>query len=263
MRILLFANNWVGWQVARWLKDQGEEIVGLVLHPSHNRKFGQEIINSVGLPDACVFDGSRLRHSEVLQTIRRLRPQIGLSVLFGYILRAELIRFFPSGVINLHPAYLPYNRGAYPNIWSIVEGTPAGVTLHYIDAGVDTGDIIAQKHVPVDPADTGETLYRKLERACVEIFVESWPLVLRGKVPRTPQAREKGTYHHIGDVERIDGIDLDRTYTARELIDILRARTFPPYAGAYFQNGKRKVYLRLELFYAEGQARKRICDLPL
>jgi len=50
-------------------------------------------------------------------------------------------------------------------------------------------------------------------------------------------------------VERIDEIDLDRTYTARELIDIVRARTFPPHRGAYFRVGQRKVYLRLQLFY--------------
>jgi methionyl-tRNA formyltransferase len=255
MPILLFANNWVGWQVARWLKDQGEEIVGLVLHPPHKCKFGQEIAESVGLPEAYIFDGSRLRHPDVLQAIRQLRPNIGLSILFGYILRADLIHLFPAGVINLHPAYLPYNRGVYPNVWSIIEGTPAGVTLHYIDAGIDTGDIIAQKQVPVEPVDTGETLYRKLEQACLELFEENWPLVLSGKARRAPQSREKGTYHRTGDVEQIDAIDLDRTYTARGLIDILRARTFPPYAGAYFQSSKGKVYLRLQIFYEEEHQR--------
>ena len=251
MRILLLGNNWVAWQVVHWLREQNEEIVGLVVHPSHKRKCGDEIIRSAQVSSAHIFDGSHLRQPEVLDAIEALRPDIGLSVLFDYILRSEFLDLFPAGVVNLHPAYLPYNRGQYPNVWSIVERTPAGVTLHYIDAGVDTGDIIAQRRVPIEPVDTGETLYRKLEQACVELFKETWPLIRTGQAPRIQQDKREGTYHRTQDVERIDHIDLVRTYTARELIDVIRARTFPPYPGAYFVHQGRKVYLRLQLLYEE------------
>jgi len=251
MRILFLGNNWVGWQVMHWLREQNEQIVGLAVHPSHKRKYGDEIMNSAQVSPARVFDGSQLRQPEVLQAIKALQPDIGLSVLFGYVLQPEFLDLFPAGVINLHPAYLPYNRGAYPNVWSIVERTPAGVTLHYIDAGVDTGDIIAQRQVPIEPVDTGETLYRKLEQACVELFKETWPLILSGQALRIRQRSDEGTYHRIGDVERIDHIDLDRRYTARELIDVIRARTFPAYPGAYFIHDERKVCLRLQLLYEE------------
>jgi len=251
MRILLLGNNWVGWQVAQWLKKQNEQIVGLVIHPPQKRKYGEEIIRSAQLSPEYIFDGSQLRQPEVLEAIKVLQPDVGLSVFFGYILRPDFLDLFPAGVVNLHPAYLPYNRGAYPNIWSIVEGTPAGVTLHYIDAGVDTGDIVARRQVPIEPVDTGATLYRKLERMCVDLFKETWPLIRSGRVPRIPQDRQEGTYNRTRDVERIDHIDLDHTYTARELIDVIRARTFPSYPGAYFIHQGRKVYLRLQLLYEE------------
>lgn len=247
MRILILGNNWVAWQVVRWLRDQSEQIVGLVVHPPNKRKYGNEIISSARVDPRYVFDGSLLRQPEVLQKIKELQPDIGLSVYFGYILRSEFLNIFPMGVINLHPAYLPYNRGAYPNVWSIVEGTPAGVTLHYVDEGVDTGDIIAQRKLPIEPFDTGETLYRKLEHACLELFKDIWPLIRDGKAPRIPQSKDQGTYHRVKDVERIDQTDLNRTYTARELIDIIRARTFPPHLGAYFIHNGRKIYLRLQL----------------
>ena len=251
MRILFLGNNWVGWQIVHWLREQDEQIVGLVTHPPHKRKYGDEIIRSAQVSLAHIFDGSQLRHPEVLETIKALRPDIGVSVMFGYILRPEFLELFPAGVINLHPAYLPYNRGAYPNVWSIVERTPAGVTLHYIDAGVDTGDIIAQRQVPIEPVDTGETLYRKLERVCVKLFKETWPLIRSGRAPRISQDKQEGTYHRTHDVERIDHIDLDRIYTARELTDIIRARTFPPYPGVYFIHQGRKVYLHIQLLYEE------------
>jgi methionyl-tRNA formyltransferase len=251
MRILYLGNNWVGWQVLKWLKEQGEEIAGLVIHPPRKQKYAKEILRAAGLPAAKVFDGSRLAQPEVMAAIRKLAPDIGLSVLFDYILKPEFLSIFPQGVVNLHPAYLPYNRGQYPNVWSIIENTPAGVTLHYIDKGTDTGDIIARKEVAVEPVDTGETLYRKLERASVALFRETWPLVRSGKATRAPQGSEPGTCHRTKDVEAIDEIHLDETYVARDLINVLRARTFPPYPGAYFMHQGRRIYLRLQLLYEE------------
>ncbi|MCK4658014.1 MAG: formyl transferase [Phycisphaerae bacterium] len=251
MRIVFLGNNWVAWQVAHWLREQGEQIVGLVIHPPGKRKYVDEIISSTRVRPAEVFDGARLGEPEILEAIKALKADIALSVLFDYILGGEFIRLFPAGVVNLHPAYLPYNRGQYPNVWSIVDRTPAGVTLHYMDEGIDTGDIIAQRQVPIEPVDTGESLYRKLEHACVELFKETWLMIRSGRVPRSPQVACEGTHHRTQDVERIDAIDLRQTYTVGELIDIIRARTFPPYPGAYFVYQGRKVYLRLELLPEE------------
>jgi methionyl-tRNA formyltransferase len=154
-------------------------------------------------------------------------------------------------MINLHPAYLPYNRGAFTNVWSIVDGTPAGATLHYIDTGVDTGDVIARSRVTVSPTDTGGSLYDKLENACIELFKGTWPQVASGNVPRIAQSgpsfEGEGTSHRMKDVDAIDEIDLDASYKARDLINILRARTFPPYSGAYFTENDIRIYLRLQL----------------
>ena len=252
MRILFLGNNRVGLHVLQWLKEQREEIVGLVLHGRSRRKCGEELLEAAALIPSCLFDGSQLRQTEVLNAIRALEADVAVSVYFGYILKREFLALFPRGCMNLHPALLPYNRGAYPNVWSIVDGTPAGVTLHYIDEGVDTGDIIAQRKVVVEPVDTGATLYRKLEEASVQLFVETWPWIKAGTAERTPQPREAGTTHRVEDVRQIDQVDLDRQYTARELIDILRARTFPPYPGAYFVRNGRKVYINVDLRYGDG-----------
>src|ERR1700677_4813204 len=121
MRILLFANNWVGWQIAAWLRAQKEEVVGLVLHPRERRKHGPEIIEAAGLDASRILDGSRLDEEAVMATIKAWQPSIGISALFGYILRRKLLDLMPSGCLNVHPAFLPYNRGAFPNVWSIIE----------------------------------------------------------------------------------------------------------------------------------------------
>ncbi len=253
MRILYMGNNWLGWQVFQWLKERNEEIVGLIVHPPEKQRYTKEILELAQLPADRIFDAGTLRREDVIQAVRALAPDVGLSVLLDTILRPPFLGLFPSGVINLHPAYLPFNRGQYPNVWSIIEGTPAGVTIHYLDEGIDTGDIVAQREIPVEPIDTGESLYRKLERAGLELFMEMWPRIRAGDVRRAAQRDQEGTYHKTRDVEAVDRIDLDREYRARELIDLLRARTFPPYRGAYFEAGGRRVYLRLNLEYEKEE----------
>jgi methionyl-tRNA formyltransferase len=249
--MVYFANNRLAWQTLCWLKKTRVEIVGLVLHPVENRKWGEELLEAAGVPAQAIFSGNALGDPDVLERIRALAPDLGLSVLFGYILRQPLLDLFPAGVLNLHPAYLPFNRGGSPNVWSIVEGTPAGVTLHRVDAGVDTGDILAQALVPADIADTGESLYRKLETASLTLFQNAWPRFCAGELPARPQLDSAGTVHRDRDLDRIDEIDLDREYKARDLIDLLRARSFTGYRGAYFQADGKKVHLRLELEYGD------------
>ena len=252
MKIVLLLNNWAGWQVAEWLSNRQESIVGVVMHSEERRKYGNEIIRATGIPESEVIDGSRLQDESVLRKLRSLGADMAVSVFFGHIVKREFIDIFPRGVLNLHPALLPYNRGAYPNVWSIIDGTPAGVTLHYIDEQVDTGDIVAQKPVVVEPLDTGGTLYRKLEQACLDLFRDAWPLVLSGAAKRQPQIRGAGTSHRVKDVEQVDELDLDRTFTGRELINILRARTCPPYQGAYFRANGRKVFVSIDLRYEDA-----------
>lgn len=246
MTYVYLANGRLGLEVLRWLVEQGDSPAGLVVHPPERRKFGSEILSVAGLPSEHVIEGPALRTTEGLAWLKAHEPKWLVSVLFGYILSPNVLAVPTCGAVNLHPAFLPHNRGAYPNVWSIVDRTPAGVTLHFIAPGVDTGDIIAQREVPVRPTDTGASLYGRLEEAALSLFQETWPGIVANSVQRNPQP-EGGTSHRVADVERIDCVDPDQQVRAGDLIDILRARTFPPYKGAYLNLSGRKVYLRLEL----------------
>jgi methionyl-tRNA formyltransferase len=247
MRIFCLCNNWLGWQALRWLGQQGDEVVGLALHPPARSKYGNEIRREISNTNCLVLDGSQLREPDVLNQVRDLQADIAVSVLFAYVLSADFIGLFSQGCINLHPALLPHNRGSFPNVWSIVTKTPAGVTLHYIDRGIDTGDVIAQKEVAIKVTDTGASLYRRLEVEGLELFKEAWPSIRAGTCLRAVQPAGLGSYHRARDVETIDEIDLEKSYRAEDLLNVIRARTFPPYRGAYFVHAGKRVYLRLDL----------------
>jgi methionyl-tRNA formyltransferase len=246
MRYIYLANGRVGWEILRWLTEQGQNPAGVVVHPQAKAKYRDELIAmSRLLPDE-ILEGPKLATQEGVDWVSARKPEWLVSISFGYILKPAVLAVPTKGAINLHPALLPYNRGAYPNVWSIVDRTPAGVTLHVIDPGVDTGDIIAQRTIPVEPTDTGSTLYARLEEASIALFQEAWPALLAGSFQRRPQQPD-GTFHRVSDVEQIDRIDPNQQVRAGDLIDIIRARTFPPYKGAYLDLPDRRVYLKLEL----------------
>lgn len=246
MRVVWLGNGRLGGRVLQWLIASGDEVVAAIVHEPSRRRDGETFIDAARAAGAAVVDAARLAEPSTLDQLRDLAPDIGVSVLFGSIVRKPFLDLFPLGCVNLHPAYLPYNRGAYPNVWSIVDRTPAGVTLHYIDEGIDTGDVIAQRAVGVEPTDTGRTLYERLERESFALFTETWPRIRTRSAARTPQAGG-GTSHRVKDVDRIDRIDLDEPCTARDLIDRLRARTFPPHRSAFFVHEGRRIYVRLQL----------------
>ena len=253
MRILFLGNNRLASTVARWLAGRDEEIVGAVVHPPERASHRDEILEACGLAGDAVIDASRLEDPRTLGLIQDLRPEVGVSILFGYILRKPMLDLLSAGCINLHPSFLPYNRGAHPNVWSIIDGTPAGASLHHIDESVDTGDIVAQTPVEVEPVDTGKTLHHKCEVAAFELFQRTWPQIVDGTAPRRPQDPTQGTAHRVRDMAAVERIDLDWSYTGRELIDRLRALTFSSFDNAYFEHQGRRVYLRLELYYGDDE----------
>ncbi len=93
-------------------------------------------------------------------------------------------------VVNLHPGYLPWNRGSDPNLWSWIDNTPKGVTIHYVDEGVDTGDLIAQRLVEFEAHETLASSYQRLQVEMVKLFVEHWQSI-RARVP-APGALSSG-----------------------------------------------------------------------
>lgn len=246
MRVFLFLNNWGGWQVAKWLKQRGEDVVGVAVHRQSDQRFAEEILTTLSLPADRVWRAPQLREPDSLARIRELQPEIGVAGWFAYILKPDLLQIFSHGCLNLHAAYLPWNKGWRTNVWPILDGSPAGVTVHYIDEGVDTGDIIMQRQIPVEPMDTGGTLLQKLICAEIDLFKTVWPLVLKGKGPRTPQDHTNSTSHRRDDLEALDCIELDGKYVVGHLLNLLRARTCLPYPGAYFLDDSQKNYITVE-----------------
>jgi len=189
-----------------------------------------------------------LTEAQELKLIEKIKPDILVSCGFRHVVPANIRRIPPRGCINIHSSYLPYNKGANPNVWSIIESTPAGVSIHYMDDGIDTGEIIARRMVETAFSDNAKDVYEKLEDGQVELFIEMWDQIKQGSINPIPQKKDEGAFHNVADFEKVCQIELDKQYTGRELLNRLRALTFPPYHNAYVIVNGEKFYLRLEIY---------------
>jgi len=127
--------------------------------------------------------------------------EFAVSYRYRHIIRKAVIEYLNGNIINLHVSFLPWNRGADPNLWSFLEDTPKGVSIHYIDEGIDTGDIIAQKELFFNnKLETLASTYKKLNIEIVELFKKYWEFIINDKIDRKKQM-QTGSFHKIMDKE--------------------------------------------------------------
>lgn len=105
---------------------------------------------------------------------RSQKFDLAVSYTYPYILSEDVLFALRNNAVNLHNSFLPWNRGKDPSLWSIAENTPRGVSLHYMSVGLDKGDIIAQRLVPLKKGDTLKTSYFALDKAAKEQFIEAF-----------------------------------------------------------------------------------------
>jgi UDP-4-amino-4-deoxy-L-arabinose formyltransferase/UDP-glucuronic acid dehydrogenase (UDP-4-keto-hexauronic acid decarboxylating) len=175
-----------------------------------------------------------------LQQMHDIAPDYIFSFYYRSLLSDEILSLAKKGAFNLHGSLLPKYRGRAPVNWVLVKGeTETGVTLHYMVARVDAGDIVAQKKVPIAYEDTAFTLQRKLVNAARDLLKEQLPLIAQGKSQRMRQDITQGNY--CGRRGPQDGIIQwqEPAETARNLI---RAVTHP-YPGAFTYFGDKKIFV--------------------
>jgi len=153
----------------------------------------------------------------------------------GQILPKAVLDLPPLGCVNVHASLLPRWRGAAPIQAALLAGdTVTGVTTMLMDEGLDTGDILLQRPIPIDPADDAGTLHDKLAAAGAELLVETLALLAEGRAPRRPQDNSLATY--APKIER-EQAAIDWSRTAEQIYNHVRA--FAPWPGAYTAHGER------------------------
>ncbi|MFA5147191.1 MAG: formyltransferase family protein [Candidatus Omnitrophota bacterium] len=219
-RIVYAGDRAIAVKVLRFIAGEGVLPEVLLVTDAKRASHAEELKSLCGhLDGSRILEGSKFSKKEGLDLLSSVRPDYILCIHFPYIVTKEVLAIPSRGVLNLHPAYLPYNRGWHTPTWAIWDGTPYGATLHFMDEGVDTGDIVHQKRITVSPDDTADSLYKRVLDLEFEVFKEAWPSLVKGTYERRPQPGSGGTFHTKTDIERIREFDPagDRTEIARKL----------------------------------------------
>jgi len=245
VKISVLANGLVGLEVVNFLLEQGDEISSLVI-PGQNSAFDKEILKVAGVSDDVVFTGNTANNPGYISHLESTAPDFILTIYWPWLLESNVFKK-ATNTVNFHPAPLPVNRGWYPHVHSIIDGSPLGVTLHQIDENADTGPIWAQKILELHPYEIASDVYKRLQDEMIKLFKESWSAIKSGRINPVKQNANNGNYHKKHEIDALDLIDLEKRYVAKDLINLLRARSFGDSGFAYFEANGKKIYLKVSL----------------
>lgn len=235
-KIVLLLHGAVGWRIKSFLASRHENIISLITHDKYP-------IESSRNENLC-FVASDLKHANCRERIAALKPDLAICAWFGHILKPSFLQLFPSGVLNIHSSWLPYNRGKYPHIWAMINGSFHGVSIHFVEEGIDTGDIICQKRVKIFDDDIAEDVYERTLNAAFDLFANNWLSISQNAF--NPISQHGGSYHAGKEIDSISEIHLDKEYSGKEIINLLRARSFKDRSYAYFASNGSKIYVKVQ-----------------
>jgi methionyl-tRNA formyltransferase len=240
MRILFIGTGDIGLPSLEWLLSTPKhEVVGVITQP--DKPAGRKLVLTppevkvralaAGLT---VLQPPKIRH--IVDELKAFEADVAVVVGDGPILPKSVLEVPRLACLNIHASLLPKHRGASPIQAAIREGdSETGVTIMFMDEGLDTGDILLMDRMPILPTDTGGVLHDKLALAAPASLEKALDLIAAGNPPRTPQDNALST--HCGKLKREDG-RLDWTRSATELERLIRAYNPWPGTSCLLPDGK-------------------------
>jgi methionyl-tRNA formyltransferase len=235
MRIVFIGTGEIGVPVLRsLLQSEEHELVGVVTQPDKPAGREQRIeappikaaLAGSALP---IFQPARIKREEAVAEIRALTPDVIVVMAYGQILPRSVLEIPRVACLNLHASLLPRHRGAAPIQAAIVAGDrESGITVMYMDEGLDTGDILLQSRLEVTRDETGGSLHDRLAQIAPAALDQALTHLQKGNAPRIPQDSSVATY--APKLERENG-RIDWTESAA-LIE-RKIRAFNPWPGTF------------------------------
>lgn len=234
MRIVFMGTPDFAAGALRALIAAGHEITAVVTQPDKPRGRSKELqpspVKQCALEHGiAVLQPRRIRTPEAVAELKTYPAEVYIVAAFGQILSREILEIPPYGCLNIHASLLPKYRGASPIQHAIIQGEEkTGITIMQMDPGIDTGDMLYQKEIPITPEDTYETLHDRLMRLGGEAVTEALTLLEAGKLTPRKQSQEESCYAPL--IEKSMG-RIDFTKSAQELDRLIRGLT--PWPSAY------------------------------
>lgn len=245
MKIGIFAFGSVGNSLVEFLA-QNKKSIDFVGVKKEDR-YTDSIIKTCKEYEISSFVIENINDDRTYEMIEKRSPEICFLLWWPDIVKKRVMSIVPEGFVNLHPSLLPFNRGMHPYYWSLVDGTPAGVSIHLIDESIDAGMLLCQKEIETDVTTTGERLYEEAQDEIINLFKENYDKIIKKKIQPKKINIEEGSFHLKRDLDNHSCIDLNKTYKAEDLINIMRARSFPSGSSSFFYLDGQKYRINIKI----------------
>ncbi len=233
MRVVFIGTGEIGLPTLRWLQaSEQHSLVGLVTQPDKPVGRAQHIEAppiKAGLTSGSIPMLQPARIKQAVEEIQQLEPDVIVVMAYGQILPRVVLEIPRVACLNLHASLLPRHRGAAPIQAAIVSGdSETGITVMYMDEGLDTGDILVQSKMAISPNETGGSLHDRLAKIAPAALRDGLAQLASGSAVRVPQDSNAATY--APKLERDDGL-IDWRESADKIERKIRA--FHPWPGSY------------------------------
>jgi methionyl-tRNA formyltransferase len=242
MRIVFIGTGEIGVPTLQALLNSEHEVVGGVMQP--DKPVGREqriepppIKKALAEAKMPISQPARIKDEKAIEEIRALKPDVIVVMAYGQILPRDVLEIPKVACLNLHASLLPRWRGAAPIQAAIAAGDrETGITVIYMDEGLDTGDILLQRKIDILQDDTGGSLHDRLARIAPEALLEALRMLAKGSAPHIPQDNAQAT--HAPKLKRENG-KIDWSESA-EVIE-RKIRAFNPWPGTFMKLDRRNL----------------------
>jgi len=231
------------------------KIAGVITQPNRAAGRGRELkpppVKSLALElNLPVYQPEKLSDPDVIHQLQTWQPDLIVVAAYGQILRKDVLDLPQYGCLNIHASLLPRWRGAAPINAAILAGdAETGVTIMKMDAGLDTGPMLAKKSMRLKPDDTAGSVFQSLSKLGADLLIETLPDYVSGKITPESQTDQGATYAPM--LKKEDGL-LDFSHSAAELER--RVRAMNPWPGAWFEwNGNILKVMRASISEIKGR----------
>jgi methionyl-tRNA formyltransferase len=246
-KIALLANHFPGVEISRFLASSREDSIHALYLVGEDSKFYDDTVQSSGVVNGNIFTGKDVfRDADHINWFKLQNFDAIICVYWPWILSSDFFSNIPI-TINFHPALLPVNRGWFPHVHSIIDGSQLGVTLHKLSEKADTGEIWVQKEIKVLETEDAKEIYDRLQTEIIELFKNNWEKITANQIECQKQNECSANYHKKSEINFLDEFDPKENMSFDSFIKRLRARSFGKRSFAYYFKDGKKYFVRIQV----------------
>ena len=246
LNVIISGKNNLGVGCSKLLFDDSKiNILGIIGHSGDSLKDGwqKSLLKFALNNDIPVATPKAMSLIDIEELCQGRKLDLLFSFQYEKIIKRSVLNCPELGCVNIHFSLLPRNRGVYTIAWTILNGdAEAGVTIHYMDEGIDTGDIIGRKSFGIRDEFNAQDVYDKCTSAGIDLFAEILPELTTGKHIGEPQDESKATYHSLSSLDFTD-IQINWSLSSAEVFSYIRAFIFPQFQCPTFSFKEKEFHI--------------------